>query len=777
MPKAKSIPAKTVTYTEQPFEPFDKLNQDLLNAAKALTRQEARYFVDRYYQIQEERKRTDNQLRAAAEQGEPSALLVWDSAQIMKREKAILKALSVFGEQSREGRWLMSQHGIGPVMTAGLLAYIDITKAPTPSSLWSFCFPAGTLVNTPGYPMPIEDIVAGDEVIDKDGNRTQVLNAFKRPYDGDVITIKPRGCLALTATPEHPFYVKKNKDTQPSWIDAKEVQVGMYLALPKRCEYDVGDLQFSPSNHAKGKSPFLTQPVDIDEDFAWFAGLFVADGHATLSDEHGYRRGSSRITFAYDDDSAIIERALIIAKRFGGAYLHTSPEKEGGKHVCFGRVTVAQGFQNWFGHMAQNKCIPPQILGHPDMRIPLAFLEGYLCGDGHRIPHEGRHKGRVLANTVSHVLALQLQQLCARLGVFVVINYQRRHQTISEIRGHAITQLPYRYNIAIRNVDIERVRGNMLDDPMYTNRRPLKDETHFWTQITGVENEPYSGMVYNLETASHTYCVENIATHNCGYNPQAKWLGREKATALYHEVRETFPKRGVKLESILPALEAASHMKAQSLERWARAYHKDGELTAENLVKALSRCPWNMQLKVLCFKICEYGFVRPSTGPKASLYSLTYRARKLVEVERNLSGYYKDAAARALVERTIRDSDLRATYEAGKLPDGQIDRRARIYALKLFLSHVHHVFYECHYSKPPPLPYIFEKDPRHTKYVPPSAAGWVSSLTPAQGPRAQREEPAFVPGKPSPQPCCTSCGKRYRLEELAYGICPQCAGR
>jgi hypothetical protein len=44
-------------------------------------------------------------------------------------------------------------------------------------------------------------------------------------------------------------------------------------------------------------------------------------------------------------------------------------------------------------------------------------------------------------------------------------------------------------------------------------------------------------------------------------------------------------------------------------------------------------------------------------------------------------------------------------YSAGRLPPGQIDARARRYAVKLFLSHLHEVWYKAHFGKAPPLPY------------------------------------------------------------------------
>jgi hypothetical protein len=115
--------------------------------------------------------------------------------------------------------------------------------------------------------------------------------------------------------------------------------------------------------------------------------------------------------------------------------------------------------------------------------------------------------------------------------------------------------------------------------------------------------------------------------------------------------------------------------------------------------------PWNARLKVLCWKIGD-SFVKQS-GRDRDIYGKVYRARKALETERNESGLFADQAAATLAAKQFRD-ETRKRYESGRLPDGRIDLRARRYAVKLFLSHYHHVAYECRYGEPPPKPYVLE---------------------------------------------------------------------
>jgi len=53
------------------------------------------------------------------------------------------------------------------------------------------------------------------------------------------------------------------------------------------------------------------------------------------------------------------------------------------------------------------------------------------------------------------------------------------------------------------------------------------------------------------------------------------------------------------------------------------------------------------------------------------------------------------------------------------LPPAHIHARARRYAVKLFLSHYHHVAYEVATGQKPPKPYVLDRIPGHTHYVAP----------------------------------------------------------
>lgn len=118
--------------------PLQKLSKDLAQASIGLSRTEARYLVDTYYMMQEDRKRASNQVRALHTSDDPSTVVEWLASQSHMLEQQIKRALDVYSATDPVGEWSRGIKGIGPVIAAGLLAHIDIAKAPTVGHIWRY---------------------------------------------------------------------------------------------------------------------------------------------------------------------------------------------------------------------------------------------------------------------------------------------------------------------------------------------------------------------------------------------------------------------------------------------------------------------------------------------------------------------------------------------------------------------------------------------------------------------------------------------------------------
>lgn len=113
------------------------ISKEVVLQAGKLTNPEARFLVSQYYDMQNMRKRADMQIRHLGDKVLPTLLqYTADSAAMI--EAQLVKGLKNFAESDPVGLWMLAQDGVGPVIAAGMLAHLDIEKAPTAGHFWSF---------------------------------------------------------------------------------------------------------------------------------------------------------------------------------------------------------------------------------------------------------------------------------------------------------------------------------------------------------------------------------------------------------------------------------------------------------------------------------------------------------------------------------------------------------------------------------------------------------------------------------------------------------------
>jgi hypothetical protein len=118
--------------------PLERIRRDIRAASSTLSHQEARYLVDTYYQVQTFRLAAAAQVRSLNDAAEPNAFVGWTQSTMEYIESQIKHALDVYTDHHPVGAWSKSIVGIGPVIAAGLLAHIDITRAPSVGHIWRF---------------------------------------------------------------------------------------------------------------------------------------------------------------------------------------------------------------------------------------------------------------------------------------------------------------------------------------------------------------------------------------------------------------------------------------------------------------------------------------------------------------------------------------------------------------------------------------------------------------------------------------------------------------
>jgi hypothetical protein len=92
--------------------------------------------------------------------------------------------------------------------------------------------------------------------------------------------------------------------------------------------------------------------------------------------------------------------------------------------------------------------------------------------------------------------------------------------------------------------------------------------------------------------------------------------------------------------------------------------------------------------------------------PDGCFYGVIYKTRKEQETTKNNNGDFAQQAADILAKRNYnKATDAYKAYIQGRLPPAHIHARARRYAVKLFLAHLHEEMYVQKFGVAPPLPY------------------------------------------------------------------------
>jgi DNA (cytosine-5)-methyltransferase 1 len=364
------------------------------------------------------------------------------------------------------------------------------------------CFVAGTQTLTNNGYKNIEDVQLTDKLLTHTGQFHNILNLQRKTYNGQMFDLKIKyHPEIITATEEHPFYVREKKKVwncslnkynytygEPEWKIASKLTKNDYYGMVINNKHIIPEFTFD-----KIINKHKTEQINIKLDNLdyWFVmGYLVGDGWVEETTKKD-GRCMYKIRFAINnkDENEVFERINRVIPI-------TDKKCDNGKCKKFGCSNLVWfNILKKFGKYAHGKLIPEWVQDAPKEFIQ-EFINGYMKADG-------CISNNVLQiTTVSHNLAYGLQRLYLKLGHIFSINKCIRPKTYI-IEGRTVNQ---KDTYCVKGVLQREKNVSSFIEGNYVWYAPFKITKRETSQIP----------VYNFEVETdNSYVVKNVCVHNC----------------------------------------------------------------------------------------------------------------------------------------------------------------------------------------------------------------------------------------------------------------------
>ncbi|KPK98701.1 MAG: hypothetical protein AMJ95_02840 [Omnitrophica WOR_2 bacterium SM23_72] len=360
------------------------------------------------------------------------------------------------------------------------------------------CLPAKEMiVLSEGGWEEIAQIHKGASVINSEGKKTITSELYKRDYVGKLLTIVPfvSPFNSFTVTTQHPVFCVKRDWIHGSriygqrciWKRIKEENLFLTDAdFVKANELKKGDyLIFNVSREIKDNSVFTEQIMKL-------IGYYLSEGYITAQ--------GSVIAFAFNkkEQKLIKEVKTILQETTGKKPKSRTRDSVTEVYICSRKL--ARFLTLHCKKIAKHKSLSEDILFLPFSK-QWEMVKTYLSGDGdiyRRRPHNSKTY-RII--TTSESLAIQMQEILARGGLFASI--RKIFKTNCYIGDRKLKD-SIQYLVSFK-----RVRSNKFVH--YNNK-------YFFVPIRKITTKDFSGPVYNFQVdrEPNSYLVKGFAVHNCG---------------------------------------------------------------------------------------------------------------------------------------------------------------------------------------------------------------------------------------------------------------------
>ena len=379
------------------------------------------------------------------------------------------------------------------------------------------CLLPGTLVWTSRGFVPVEEVIVGDEVLNKDGKITKVKKVWSKGWSGEVVHVQPAGFKnGFTVTDDHRIftapvtrrYEGRGPETPENfgWVNAGELSENSWLFFPKAVRTD---------------SSFST-PVPVTKDFCKWLGYWVGDGWTdkgrSRNIEVVFNKASPKL---FVDEYQMLSKSLFDRK----AFLYTDDfEQHENVEVChFTHKELAEWLDENCGTTALEKRVPMPLLSSLSEEEIESFLVGYARSDGgvwEGLSSTGGRCRRLSFRTSSETLCSRVVYCLSRLGI--VPSFRKRSGKWSVIRGKRYWSKES-WVIDVNGEAMESLAEKIMPE------WDRKQSYNKWKTVSGgmavrikkLEKSFYEGPVWDIEVEEgESFLLPNGVVHNCQDDPR-----------------------------------------------------------------------------------------------------------------------------------------------------------------------------------------------------------------------------------------------------------------
>jgi NifU-like protein involved in Fe-S cluster formation len=360
------------------------------------------------------------------------------------------------------------------------------------------CLPANEeVVLSKGGWEKSSNIRKGTKVINSEGNQTYVIETYIRNYTGKLYKIvpfvSPFNCFSVT--PEHPILCIKREwvkgarhygqkcdwlrveednlfSTNPDFVKARQLSEGDYLI-------------FNVNRKVKNNTIFT-------EDVMRLMGYYLSEGYISAQ--------GSVVAFSFNKkENKLIKEVTILLQKIVGKKPKTRIRDNVAEvYICSRKLVRFLTYH--CKKIARDKSLSEDVLLLPFSK-QWEMIETYLYGDGDRYRRRSHNSQTYRIITTSKLLAIQMQEMLARGGIFASI--RQIFKTDCYIGDRKLKD-SVQYLLSLKL--------NRFHKFAHYNSR------YFLIPIKKIYIENFRGPVYNFQVYNepNAYLVKGFAVHNCG---------------------------------------------------------------------------------------------------------------------------------------------------------------------------------------------------------------------------------------------------------------------